>query len=116
MPNANHFKTHEEYLQWYRDYRKKNNIKFRLYQRNYNRKWRKINGFHNEIKWKKNNPEKVTAGRLAQYAEKIGKLKKRECELCGFEYTVKHHPDYTKPLKVIYLCHICHKLIHTHQK
>lgn len=112
MPTKHSFKTHEEYLQWYRDYRKKNHLKFRLYQRNYNRKWRAKNGYHNEEKWKKNNPDKLKAQKLAQYAKRIGVLVPKPCEVCGFEKTDMHHKDYTKPLKVKWLCKLHHKQYH----
>jgi hypothetical protein len=34
------------------------------------------------------------------------------CEQCGRKDTYAHHPDYTKPLSVMWLCPIHHKLWH----
>jgi hypothetical protein len=113
MPNPNQFKSHEEYLQYYRDYRDKNRDKFRRYSKKYNKEWRKKYGYHNEKKWKKENPEKCKAQRLLRYAVKIKIIDKKPCEVCGKKNKiVGHHPDYSKPLVVIWLCRIHHAEIH----
>ena len=112
MPNSSFFKTREESLEWYRLYRKSNRDKIRKYNREYNRIYRKKHGYSNEKKWKKNNPEKHRANRLAQYAIKLGYIKRKECEMCGSKESIAHHPDYTKPLDVIFLCKIHHYEIH----
>lgn len=39
-------------------------------------------------------------------------IKITECEMCGEEGQVRHHPDYSKPLEVMCLCRKCHKKIH----
>ena len=41
-----------------------------------------------------------------------GKLKRLACEQCGEIKTDAHHPDYSKPLKVVWLCRVCHRLKH----
>ena|SRR3990167_797794 len=112
MPNKNQFKTKEEYLEWYRNYRKKNRIKFRSYNREYNRKWRKTNGYQNENIWSKENPEKKRAHRKIYRALKAGKIKRTSCEVCGSRKSQGHHPNYNEPLKVIWLCPVHHKEIH----
>ncbi len=33
-----------------------------------------------------------------------GRLKRQPCQVCGAENTEAHHPDYSKPLEVIWLC------------
>ncbi len=63
MPTPPQFKTHEEYLNWYRQYREKNREKLRIYNRIYNKEYRKENGYYNERNWNKKNPEKVKAKR-----------------------------------------------------
>jgi len=40
------------------------------------------------------------------------KLGSRPCEVCGEVKTDKHHPDYTQPLDVIWLCRLHHKEEH----
>ena len=41
-----------------------------------------------------------------------GKIAKGICEVCGDPETVGHHDDYTKPLKVKWLCKLHHLEIH----
>ena len=63
----------------------------------------------------KENPEKVLAHQIL-YKEiikgNIQNIKKLKCLFCGKKAKVYHHPDYSKPLKVIPLCSICHGLVH----
>lgn len=37
-----------------------------------------------------------------------GKLQKQPCQNCGSEDSEMHHPDYSKPLEVEWLCRECH--------
>lgn len=112
MPNKNQFKTHEEYIEWYRNYRAKNKEKFRQYNKEYNKLWRRKYGYHSEYRWKEKNKEKVNVERLLQYAVKKGLVKKSPCIVCQNPKAVAHHPDYAKPLEVTWLCHIHHSEIH----
>jgi hypothetical protein len=41
-----------------------------------------------------------------------GILKKLPCRVCGSEQTQMHHPDYSKPLDVIWLCEKHHRDMH----
>jgi len=114
MPNKSSFKTHAEYLQWYVKYREANREKIREYNRKYNKKWRKENGYHNEKKWKKNNPEAIRAQKLLRYAVKKKLIKKQPCAIsgCGITKNIQgHHPDYSKPLEVIWCCPKHHKVL-----
>lgn len=63
--------------------------------------------------WSKKNPEKVTAHRLANSALKNGFIQiKNACEACGAESKLEmHHEDYSKPLKVKFLCKSCHRIV-----
>jgi hypothetical protein len=55
------------------------------------------------------NRDKVLARKRLNYAIEYGHIIKNPCERCG-EFKVEgHHPDYTKPLEVIWLCHKCHR-------
>jgi hypothetical protein len=45
-------------------------------------------------------------------AIRAGKLNKMPCAICGIKKAEGHHPDYTKPLKVIWLCKEHHTEIH----
>src|SRR5260370_38957482 len=64
----------------------------------------------------------ATFGRLQSKAQsavaravKSGKLIQRPCEKCGNPKSEGHHPDYEKPLEVVWLCSKHHKLVHAHQ-
>lgn len=54
--------------------------------------------------------EKWLARAKVNYALKTGKLTKAErCEVCELKKPLQgHHPDYSKPLEVIWLCSGCH--------
>lgn len=86
--------------------------------------------------WKKNNKNRVSELRKSFYANnrelfktyikkyqiknknKVGawckarKLKMFPCEICGSIKSHRHHPDYDKPLEVVYLCAYHHKQAH----
>jgi len=63
--------------------------------------------------WQQRNPEKARAHRLVKYAVKTGKLiKPSVCPRCGLAKPVQaHHPDYSKPLEVDWMCEKCHNEI-----
>jgi hypothetical protein len=66
-------------------------------------------------KWQKANPDKMRAQRQARYAVKIGKIfRPSECSQCHIEEALDgHHPDYSKPLEVQWLCRVCHRRRHS---
>jgi len=54
-------------------------------------------------------PEKDKAHRLINYDMRVGKIKKGPCLICGSEDNIHaHHPDYSKPREIIWLCKDCH--------
>jgi hypothetical protein len=112
MPNPAQFETHEDYLNWYREYKKKNAKKIRDYSREYNRKWRKENGYHNEANSKKRYPEKVKARMAVRWAIEKGVIIRGNCEVCNKPNAQAHHEDYLKPLEVRWLCSLHHKEHH----
>lgn len=115
----------EKRKEWYLahpDYDKKyfkKNIEKKRVQR---RKWREDNlqkqrdlGRTDAKKYAERHPERVKAQQIANNKIKIpsGTL----CERCQINFAEeKHHPDYLKPLEVIFLCQSCHKTIHLSNK
>ena len=66
-------------------------------------------------KYRRENPEKWLAHAAVSYAIKTGKIIKKPCEICGASFVHAHHPDYSKPLEVIWLCPAHHRMIHAQQ-
>lgn len=84
------------------------------------REWRKANpgkATEHAAKARRRNPEKVRARKLVHRAIERGTMQKPHgCSLCGKEPPERllqaHHPDYSKPLDVEWLCPRCHGLVH----
>jgi len=113
MPNPNKFKTHKDYLNWYRKYREEKREKIRAYNLKYNKEWRLKNGYHAERKWEDSNLLKVKVGKITRYAINNGKIERLNCEVnnCGKKGQA-HHNDYSESLDVIFLCARHHKWTH----
>jgi hypothetical protein len=63
--------------------------------------------------WEKRNPEKRRAHWAVKAALRTGALVKPDaCLKCGTGQTEAHHPDYSKPLEVVWLCRPCHGIEH----
>lgn len=68
-------------------------------------------------KWKENNREKVRANSMVSSAIESGKLKREPCRDCQSTINIQaHHPDYSKPLKVVWFCPVHHKAEHKRLK
>lgn len=63
-------------------------------------------------KYKTDFPGRRKAYALVQYAIRKGDLVKLPCFICGEEKTEAHHPDYSAPLSVVWLCTQHHKDTH----
>ncbi|MFA5365146.1 MAG: hypothetical protein WC325_08215 [Candidatus Bathyarchaeia archaeon] len=75
--------------------RKRDRVKRKKYEQQYRQKYR----------------VKHNAGALARYNIPI--KEGQVCEICKTEKaTIRHHPDYTQPLLVQFLCAGCHKNLH----
>jgi len=59
------------------------------------------------IKYEKENPEKRKVWNAARY-----KIPLQPCSVCGSKKSQRHHPNYSEPLVVIFLCAAHHKEIH----
>ena len=62
--------------------------------------------------WQYKNPEKRAAHIILNNRLREGKIKKKNCELCGSRKSQAHHKDYSKPLDVRWLCPKCHAFRH----
>jgi hypothetical protein len=65
-------------------------------------------------KWALEHPLETSAHKKVQYALRIGRLVRPAiCSQCGQPpkrgVVHAHHPDYTKPLEVVWLCAGCHE-------
>jgi hypothetical protein len=58
-----------------------------------------------------NYPNRAKANSLVQHAVLSGRLLRQPCWVCGVK-AVAHHPDYDRPLDVVWLCHPHHKQAH----
>ncbi len=59
---------------------------------------------------KEQEPQKYRARTAAGNALRNGHLRKEPCYFCAATTDVEmHHPDYTQPLRVYWLCRLCHR-------
>lgn len=56
-------------------------------------------------------PEQKAASTMVANAVRDGRLKRQPCWVCG-EYAEAHHPDYSRPLDVVWLCVLHHRQAH----
>lgn len=67
------------------------------------------------LKLRKKYPEKARARSLLSNAICAGKIiRPSKCSLCRCDKGIieSHHPDYSKPLDVIWVCKSCHFMVH----
>lgn len=57
-------------------------------------------------------PEKFAMRGVFWNAIVSGKIKRMPCVKCGNPKSEGHHHDYSKPLDVIWMCFVCHRLEH----
>ena len=63
-------------------------------------------------------PEARRKANVRSYAntyQQRGKLVQEPCQVCGDRDSEKHHPDYSQPLLVEWLCRPCHLNRHVEQ-
>jgi len=74
------------------------------------REWRSFNPMNAEQKKREN------CRSYANVYQRRGLLIPKPCEICGAKETEKHHPDYSKPLSVIWYCRPCHLKKHLRKR
>lgn len=62
--------------------------------------------------WKERNRQKTDAHEAVNEAVRTGRLSRLPCEVCGKDKSQGHHPDYSKPLEVRWLCSKHHAEVH----
>lgn len=72
--------------------------------------WRSKSRVHYVREFYARNPEKLHAQQLVAGALRRGQMvRARTCSACGVPCKADaHHPDYTRPLEVVWLCKKCH--------
>lgn len=73
-----------------------------------NSEWKK----EENKEYARKNPEKIRAHQIVWKAIKKGLLTKNLCKVCGNNKVHAHHPNYTEPLRVEWLCSSHHKKEH----
>lgn len=63
-------------------------------------------------RWMKAHPERKRAQGLVGKALRRAKMKRLPCLVCGEPKTEGHHPDYSQPLDVMWLCNQHHREAH----
>jgi hypothetical protein len=64
-------------------------------------------------RWSAKHPERRKASHIVGNAIRDGRLKRQPCICCGSENVEAHHPDYSRPLDVVWLCIPHHKEVHS---
>ena len=68
-------------------------------------------------RYRKKYPQKERAKCLIAYAIKCCDIERQPCEVCKSTYKIEaHHPDYSKPLNVVWLCMKHHREWHKKYK
>ena len=62
--------------------------------------------------WRQRNAAKVAAHNAISKAIMRGHIERQPCSKCGESMAEAHHPDYSKPMDVIWLCDKHHKEAH----
>jgi hypothetical protein len=81
----------------------------------YMREWKAKNPTRMTLlkkRWLENNPQRAKVKDAVKYALKTGKLTRLPCFVCGELKSQGHHPDYSRPLDVVWLCKPHHDEVH----
>ena len=67
------------------------------------------------LHWRQSHPKECKAHEQLRKAVSKGEIVRPDsCEKCRRRVRLYgHHTDYSKPLKVVWVCGSCHKLLHT---
>lgn len=96
------YKSSEEKIKYMKEWRKRNPEKCR------------INHLISWNRYKEKNNNKIKARKKVNNEIRAGRIVKMSCEKCGNTKSESHHEDYSKPLKIMWLCKTHH--FETHNK
>ncbi len=71
-----------------------------------------LNKYKYKLIQKKKFPRKFKARDILYRSRRGGKIQREPCQICGNMKVDGHHDDYSKPLKVKWLCRIHHFELH----
>jgi alanyl-tRNA synthetase len=94
-----------------REYQQKNSDRLSAHRKAYREK-NKAQLAEYQAKWRKNHPLRTAAKNAVNNAIRAGKLERQSCQECGAPSADAHHPDYSKPFAVMWLCRSHHKIWH----
>jgi hypothetical protein len=63
--------------------------------------------------YRSKNPLRYLANNAVNNALRSGRITRLPCFVCGSTRSVAHHPDYSQPISVIWLCQAHHKQLHS---
>lgn len=101
-----------------KEWRLRNPDKVRTYKKRFRQKHKEAIALYYKTWYQKNGRKRIKKQQKAHWQIRQALREKQIvkngiCEICGSSYNViAHHPNYNKPLKVIWVCMSCHKLIH----
>lgn len=105
----------ESYKKRQREYVRKNYKKVMDHQKLWYLKNR-VHVISRMVEYSRTRPLQVKCRRITYNLVKSGILNKFPCRVCGNKKVDAHHPDYTKPYKVIWLCKKHHFELHRKYK
>lgn len=112
---ANTKAARERRPEYYRDYDKKRaNLPHRVQARAEYAKTPEYQKSHKEASaaWAIKHPNRRAASNILNNALRDGKVIRHPCFICGRKAHA-HHPDYDRPLDVVWLCPLHHKQAHS---
>jgi hypothetical protein len=67
---------------------------------------------YHQTNWKNRNLEKYEAHKKVKNGLRANIISKTACFVCGDSKVEAHHPDYSRPLDVIWMCRTHHRATH----
>ena len=67
-------------------------------------------------KYKEKYRERIKATNIIKVLIEQKKITPQKCEVCGDKKADAHHPDYSKPLEIVWLCRSHHRKTHHYRE